>query len=1129
MGNARGRAAHRHRAAGWLAASWLLTALPAAVAQGLAPCAQPLGRIVSVQGAADLSRAAAAPAAVAADTPLCAGDRLVVRSRGRVAVQLNNQTVMRLDEGASLTLTEAGEPGELQVEGLRGRLHVISRTPRRFRVTTPFLNASVDGTEFHVAATDTSSSVQVFEGVVTASNDAGTVRVGSGEQAVALARDAAPSRQLVVRPADAVAWTVHVPSVIDHDPGRTRPSDPIRQRVAEAVRRGRPDEALDLLASVPTETLVLPLRIERAGLLLHLGRIDEARQELATLRRLAPNSSDGRALESVVAVVEYDRGRALALATEAIALDPTAPAARIALSYALQARFEIQAARDSVAVAVRHAPGHALAWARLAELELAIGELNDALDAAHRAVALDSGEARAHMVLGFAHLVRLDLRSAERAFDESIGLDSSDPLPWLGRGLAKIRRGALAAGRQDIEVAAALDPLNSTTRSYLGKAYYEERRHELAQVQLHLARVLDPLDPTPYLYDAARLRATNRPREALQNLERSIDLNDNRAVYRSRLLLDEDQASRMSGIASIHDDLGFNRLALAEAVRSSLLDPSGYSSRLFLADAFGQQERQEIMRSSELLRAQLLQPVNSMPVVPQLSLGTSGYLASPIVTRTGINEYSRLFERDGVRAFLSGYAGNLRTVGDVAVVSALMGRSAISVGQFHFETAGFRPNADMRHDLYNLFAQTDISPALSVQAEMRDRSSESGDVALRGDPDAFDAALRRTFKNDSWRLGVRYSPTLGQDLLISAGGGRLTDRQLLPNIDLGGCVTDIVGISSNRGSQFEAEYISRASSVWLSLGASSYWIKSQTEVRFPSSCLPGQLFSSIDRGLSLFMTGTLRLGNGLSLIVGASKDRVRDSSLEVDRWSPRLGLISEWDRRLTLRASLARSVKPALFASQTLRPTSVLGFPNFADDTNGSLANHKAIAVDSRMSDHWRGGFELSNRNTDFALNTIDQPTLVRPVNRDRLVYLYWLPRASVVSVAATYIRKSASMPVDEAFPAGVPSRLITTRLPLDVRIRIPGGWTASALAQLVRQRADIPAESTVGRLSSFALLDTSVGYRFRAGTASVEVGIRNLLNRRFHYRDESFLAAEPSSPPFLPHRTVIARMSVDL
>ena len=61
--------------------------------------------------------------------------------------------------------------------------------------------------------------------------------------------------------------------------------------------------------------------------------------------------------------------------------------------------------------------------------------------------------------------------------------------------------------------------------------------------QFAIAKELDPNDPTPWFYDAIRLQTENRPVEALRNIERSIELNDNRAVYRSRLLLDRGSGS----------------------------------------------------------------------------------------------------------------------------------------------------------------------------------------------------------------------------------------------------------------------------------------------------------------------------------------------------------------------------------------------------------------------------------------------------------------------------------------------------------------------------------------------------------------------------------------------------------
>ena len=95
-----------------------------------------------------------------------------------------------------------------------------------------------------------------------------------------------------------------------------------------------------------------------------------------------------------------------------------------------------------------------------------------------------------------------------------------------------------------------LDPSSSLLRSYLGQAFVEELRDQAAARQLAIAKDLDPTDPTPWTYDAIRLQLTNRPVEALRNIERSIDLNENRADFRSPLLLQQDLAARGASLAA---------------------------------------------------------------------------------------------------------------------------------------------------------------------------------------------------------------------------------------------------------------------------------------------------------------------------------------------------------------------------------------------------------------------------------------------------------------------------------------------------------------------------------------------------------------------------------------------------
>src|SRR5208337_2806890 len=91
------------------------------------------------------------------------------------------------------------------------------------------------------------------------------------------------------------------------------------------------------------------------------------------------------------------------------------------------------------------------------------------------------------------------------------------------------------------------------------------------------------------------------------------------AVYRSRLLLDQDIAARSASLARIYNDLGFDQLALVEGWKSLSVDPADFSGHRFLSDSYSAIPRHEIARVSELLQSQLLQPLNINPIQPSLA------------------------------------------------------------------------------------------------------------------------------------------------------------------------------------------------------------------------------------------------------------------------------------------------------------------------------------------------------------------------------------------------------------------------------------------------------------------------------------------------------------------------------
>ena len=733
-----------------------------------------------------------------------------------------------------------------------------------------------------------------------------------------------------------------------------------------------------------------------------MGRVDEADADIKRALRLAPNDGNALALQSIIAVVENEKDKALNLAQRAVEAAPGSATAWIALSYAQQARFDLEAARASLEKAVQLDPKNALAWARLAELWSSFGRLEQALEAAQKAVILDPDLSRTQTVLGFAYLTEVKTTEATEAFAKAIALDQADPLPRLGLGLAKIREGDLHEGRREIELAASLDPNSSIVRSYLGKAYYEEKRMPLEEHQYIIAEELDPKDPTPWFYDAIAKQTTNRPVEALQDMQKAIELNDNRVVYRSRLSLDSDLAARSASLARVYTDLGFQQLALVEGWKSVNTDPTNYSAHRFLADSYSVLPRHEIARVSELLQSQLLQPINTTPIQPRLAESNLFLISAQGPGALSFNEFNPIFTRNGLTFQTSGLVGEHSTYGGEGVVSGIYQKTSFSVGGFHFTTDGFRENADQRDEIANVFVQQEVTPGTSIQAEYRYRDLEQGDVQQRFFPEDFFSALRNEEERHTFRLGARHAFSPGSILLGSFTYQDSDGRIRINDIpDPGSFIDDKFPQTAFSG---ELQHLFRSRYLNLRTGAGYVGVdrKDDTTVGIPGPD-PIEIRSVTDEDLQHFNAyayADVNLLRNVTATLGLSLDSLRgDEDVDKDQVNPKFGITWTPFAGITLRAAAFRVLKRTLITDQTLEPTQVAGFNQFFDDPNLTEAWRYGGAIDQRFTSSLFGGVEFSKRDlTVPGLLDLKDPS--NPVNRDGdwneylgRAYLFWTPR----------------------------------------------------------------------------------------------------------------------------------------
>lgn len=99
---------------------------------------------------------------------------------------------------------------------------------------------------------------------------------------------------------------------------------------------------------------------------------------------------------------------------------------------------------------------------------------------------------------------------------------------------------------------------------------------------------------------------------------------------------------------------------------------------------------------SEWLQSQLLQPINITPIRPQLAESNLFILEGAGPGGLAFNEFNPLFARNRFTIQGSGIVGDDNTYGDEVVHSGLWRNLSYSLGQFHYETDGFRKNNNLR-------------------------------------------------------------------------------------------------------------------------------------------------------------------------------------------------------------------------------------------------------------------------------------------------------------------------------------------------------------------------------------------------------------------------------------------------
>lgn len=1041
-------------------------------------CEPEVSRLISAQGHVDAYLAQASQWSSAQQgQPYCGDDKVRTGALSRAVLSMEKgiATFLALDQLTLLNFVKNAGRVMLSIE--TGQVHIRSHTPSRFDVTTPFVNAGIEGTEFLVKADEHSAEISVFEGKVRVFNNQGEILITKGQTAQTLAGQAPTLKQIDLKPDDAVRWALYYPPIIDFTTLNSLSNDPQIQLAQTRYESGDVLGAIDQLSLLINRQPTVELMAAQAGLFLTLGRVDSAEYLIREAEKTQPEHATLKALRAIMALTKNDKDLAKQLAQSALQSNPQSSIPYVTLSYVEQAQFNLDLALENIEKALQLAPQSGLIYCRKAELLASLGEISSAQAAAEKALALNPRLGRSNTILGFTQLMNANIDAAKNSFRTALDLDASDPLAHLGQALADIRKGHLEPGTAQLEIAASLDPNDSLIRSYLGKAYYDQNRLTISQLQFDLAKGYDPKDPTPHFYQAISKQTSNQPTQALEDMNESIRLNDNRAVYRSRLLLDQDLAARSASLARIYNDLNFEKQAYNEASKSVLLDPTNFSAHRFLADSYAGQPRHQIARVSEVLQTQLWQPANIAIIQPQLND------ASFSLPQVGGNQYATfrefnpLFARDGANFQASGLVASNQTYADDAVLNYRNGKFGVSAGQFHYQSDGYRENNDQKQDIYDVLAQYNFNADTSLQAEYRHSEGENGDIST------FTVVpfpkLREQKGRDTWRLGARhfFSPTAGiiANFIYMKDMGRFQDFgfDFDSQEDVSAYFAEIQQVFAFEGFKF--------------ISGLGYYNSQQLCIDSERP-LCGEPAETTPTNSNAYIYSTIKLFSNIYTNIGSSIDHISNLDTEKTTINPKVGLFWLPSPNTTLRLAAFKAQKRSFINDQTLEPTQVAGFNQFFDDADGTEAWRFGTGIDHVLTNTINIGYEWSKRQVELPA-AAKYYTDGRFNEYSQRAYLNWV---ITDGIASNIDYQYNDLMIDD------PSQLITHKIPFGLSFFHPQGLSLNINPIYVNQLYKHIEYGSIN--SNFIVLNFSLKYRLPNRLGILSMGAVNILNKNFSY-----------------------------
>ncbi|MBW1951895.1 MAG: tetratricopeptide repeat protein [Deltaproteobacteria bacterium] len=688
--------------------------------------------------------------------------------------------------------------------------------------------------------------------------------------------------------------------------------------------------------------------------------VQESQACLEHALELAPEYTLARTLLAQMWLVQNRKAAARQEASRTLAQTPQSPAALFTMALVEIAHFNPSVAKTYLEKAIKADPRFVPAYLYLAKIWLGADYLERAektIDAASR-LAPEEGE-----VLSMAGFVKLGLRDyqgAKKLFDQAIEANPALGEPHLGIGIYYFRYREPKQGLAEMLTATLLEPRVSLYQSTLGKALYQVRAFDKALEVYDYAKALDKNDPTPHLYKGIALTDLNRPGEAIQEINQSIALNDNNAIFRSRLMLDRDLAVRNYNLSRAYNQLGLGDWAYSKAVNAVKKDPLNSSARLFLANAYLATRQRLGSAGSELLLYRLLSPANQN-------------------TFTVYNDYTPMFEMPYLRVQAQGGIGtwcHSRAIQDhsLEVYGGIPGLAFDIYGSY-FDDDGFRAkNGDDNFHMNLNLVKWEPTVRNSVLGGFRYSDAERGDTSNLNDFGFVNSPNMRQFPRlRIYELGYvhRFNPKATFLSYFTYANNHYHRRdKTFDTIWFLGLPIDQTSTVSQRydqefyNLQFQQQLI--LADHTLIGGVDYFWghlkykydeLLEYSLFGIPlASYLIADNFRPPNRSYSLYLQDYWQVTPQLLAELGVFFDHTRNSRagfadpVSLQRWNPRLGLNYQVNADHTLRLVLQHSLNTHNLVAPLLVPAEIASFPWQINIDDGSEMREFGVAWEAQWN-----------------------------------------------------------------------------------------------------------------------------------------------------------------------------------